>query len=155
MSNMKKWNNVIAVIVALLGVAVIALSSKFPIELGEGDPGAGFWPTVLGAILIFLAVLLFITNIVRGKTEKEKTFALTLPGNKLVYVFMGLTVGFCVVMYFLGLLVAALLFIPVAMYLLGARGKMIFIIDIVFVALLYLVFVQLLHTPLPEPIWLR
>ena len=155
MTNMRKWNNVIAVIVAALGVAVIALSAKFPIELGVGDPGAGFWPTLLGAILVLTAITLFINNIRHKEQEEAKTFALTLPANRLVYIFMGLTVLFCVAMYFLGLLIAALLFIPVAMYLLGARGKMVFIIDVVFVVALYVVFMRLLHTPLPMPIWMR
>lgn len=155
MTNMKKWNNIIAVIVALLGAAVIALNSKFPIELGVGDPGAGFWPSLLGALLILLAVLLFINNIRNKEKETAKTFALTTPANMLTYKFMALTVAFCVVMYFLGLLVAAFLFVPIAMYMLGARGKIIFIIDVVFILALYVVFVKLLHTPLPNPIWMR
>ena len=46
---------------------------------------------------------------------------------------LALTVLFCVVMYFLGLIVAALLFIPVAAYMLGARGKGMFILDVLFV----------------------
>lgn len=155
MTNMKKWNNVISIVIAALGVAVIALSSKFPIELGQGDPGAGFWPTIMGAILVLLAVLLLINNI-RGKEKEEaKTFALTTPANILVYKFMGLTVVFCVLMYVVGLLAAAFLFVPVAMYMLGARGKMVFIIDVVFVLALYVVFMRLLHTPLPLPIWMR
>ena len=58
-------------------------------------------------------------------------------------------------MYFLGLIVAALLFIPVAAYMLGAGGKGMFILDVLFVLALYVVFVKLLHTPIPEPIWLR
>lgn len=152
---MRKWNNVIAVIVAALGIAVIALSAKFPIELGVGDPGAGFWPTLLGAFLILTAIILFVDNIRHKEREEAKTFALTLPANRLVYIFMGLTVLFCAAMYFLGLLIAALLFIPVAMYLLGARGKTVFIIDVVFVIALYVVFMRLLHTPLPMPIWMR
>ena len=154
MTNMRKWNFVIAAVMAALGAAVIGLSAKFPIELGVGDPGAGFWPTVLGAILILTAVLLLFVNLRHREREEKKTFALALPANFLVYKFMGLTVAFCVAMYVLGLLIAALLFIPVAMYLLGARGKMILIIDVVFVVALYVVFVRLLHTPLPQPIWL-
>ena len=30
-----------------------------------------------------------------------------------------------------------------------------FILDVLFVLALYVVFVKLLHTPIPEPIWLR
>lgn len=151
MTNMRKWNYIVAVIIALLGGAVIAINAQYPIEFGAGDPGAGFWPTMLGGLLIVLAVM---TTKNKDK-ESSKTFSISLPANFLVYQFMGLTVLFCVVMYFLGLIVAALLFIPVAAYMLGARGKGMFILDVLFVLALYVVFVKLLHTPIPEPIWLR
>lgn len=155
MTNMRKWNYIIAVVMAALGAAVIAINSKFPSEFGVGDPGAGFWPSLMGGLLILLAVLLAIMTTKNKEQDTQKTFALSTPGNLLVYKFMALTVAFCVVMYLLGLLVAALLFIPVTMYMLGARGKAVFIIDVIFVAALYVVFVRMLHTPLPEPIWLR
>lgn len=155
MSNMKKWNYIIVAVVAAIGAGVIALSAKFPITLGEGDPGPGFWPMLLGGCLILTAVILLYFNIRHKEREESKTFALTLPGNLMVYRFMGLTVAFCVVMYVLGLLAAAFLFIPVAMYMMGARGKMVFIIDVVFILALYVIFMRVLHTPFPEPIWMR
>lgn len=155
MTNMKKWNYVIAIIIAALGIGVIAVNSKFPIEFGVGDPGAGFWPSMLGVLLIFLGILLAVMNTKNKAKEEAKTFTISLPQNMLVYKFMALTVAFCVVMYICGLLIAALVFIPVASYMLGGRGKAILILDVVFVLVLYVAFVKLLHTPLPEPIWLR
>ena len=155
MTNMRKWNYIVAVIIALLGGAVIAINAQYTIEFGAGDPGAGFWPTMLGGLLIVLAVVLAVMTTKNKDKESSKTFSISLPANFLVYQFMGLTVLFCVVMYFLGLIVAALLFIPVAAYMLGARGKGMFILDVLFVLALYVVFVKLLHTPIPEPIWLR
>ena len=123
MTNMRKWNYIVAVIIALLGGAVIAINAQYPIEFGAGDPGAGFWPTMLGGLLIVLAVVLAVMTTKNKDKESSKTFSISLPANFLVYQFMGLTVLFCVVMYFLGLIVAALLFIPVAAYMLGARGQ--------------------------------
>ena len=35
MTNMRKWNYIVAVIIALLGGAVIAINAQYPIE---------FWP---------------------------------------------------------------------------------------------------------------
>ena len=61
MTNMRKWNYIVAVIIALLGGAVIAINAQYPIEFGAGDPGAGFWPTMLGGLLIVLAVVLVFT----------------------------------------------------------------------------------------------
>ena len=155
MTNMRKWNYIIAVAVAVLGAAVIAVNSKCEIEFGVGDPGAGFWPTMLGGLLILLAILLVVMTTKNKAKEETKTFTMTLPQNMLVYKFMALTVGFCVVMYIFGLLIAALIFIPVCSYMLGGRGKAVIILDVVFVLVLYVAFVELLHTPLPEPIWLR
>ncbi len=154
MTNMRKWNYIISAIATLLGVGVIIVNAKFPIEFGKGDPGAGFWPTMLGGLLIGLGVLLAVVT-TRKQEDKEKTFSVTQPGNMLVYRFMALTVAFCLVMYVCGLLIAALLFLPVAMYMLGARGKSVLVIDLVAVIAIYVIFVRLLHTPLPEPIWLR
>ena len=47
MGNMKKANYIISVIMLLIGVGIVALASSLKIKLGEGDPGAGFWPKML------------------------------------------------------------------------------------------------------------
>lgn len=155
MTNMRKWNYIVAVIIALLGGAVIAINAQYPIEFGAGDPGAGFWPTMLGGLLIVLAVVLAVMTTKNKDKESSKTFSISPPRQLSVYQFMGLTVLFCVVHVFPGPNRGALLFIPVAAYMLGARGKGMFILDVLFVLALYVVFVKLLHTPIPEPIWLR
>ena len=59
MGNMKKANYIISAIMFLVGIGIVALASSLKIKLGEGDPGAGFWPMLLGAlIIVFSAVLL-------------------------------------------------------------------------------------------------
>lgn len=156
MTNMKKWNYVIAAVMAILGAAVAVLSLRFPLELGSGDPGPGFWPAILGGLLIFLSVLLAVMTGKNREKETKKEFALSTPANKSVYVFMVLIVGFCAVMYFLGFLAACLFFLPVAMRLLGVTDKkMLILADVATVAAIYIVFVLLLKTPLPEPIFMR
>ena len=52
MGNMKKANYIISVIMLLVGVGVVALASSLKIKIGEGDPGAGFWPMMLGILII-------------------------------------------------------------------------------------------------------
>ena len=99
MTNMRKWNYIVAVIIALLGGAVIAINAQYPIEFGAGDPGAGFWPTMLGGLLIVLAVVLAVMTTKNKDKESSKTFSISLPANFLVYQFMGLTVLFCAVSY--------------------------------------------------------
>ena len=58
MGNMKKANYIISVIMLWVGVGVVALASSLKIKIGEGDPGAGFWPMMLGILIIVFSVCL-------------------------------------------------------------------------------------------------
>ena len=75
MGNMKKANYIISVIMLLVGVGVVALASSLKIKIGEGDPGAGFWPMMLGILIIVFSVCLLISTI----KNKEKLEAKGLP----------------------------------------------------------------------------
>lgn len=155
MDTMKKWNNVISVIAALIGVGIISLSNKFPIKSG-GDPGAGFWPSIIGAILVICAVGLFILNIVHKEKEEKKSVSLNTPANKCVYLMMGIIVIFCIGLYVLGFYISALIFIPAVMHLLGDRNKRNMIMtSVVTVGAVYIIFGLLLKTQLPGPIFLK
>ncbi len=156
MDNMKKWNYVISGVAGIIGAVIIFLASKFPIKLGSGDPGAGFWPTILGGILILLAVILVIMTAKNSKKEEEKKVLLHLPANKRVYVTMLLIVGFCALLYFLGFHIAVLCFIPVFMTLMQVKSKKTIVLTTVLtVVAIHVVFSICLKTPLPEPIFMR
>ena len=69
---------------------------------------------------------------------------------------MGLTVLFCVLMYVFGIIIAALVFIPAAMRMLGIKSlKQMLIVDFIIVLSIYIIFQLLLKTPLPAPIFMR
>lgn len=156
MDTMKKWNFAISGISAALGAAIIALASKFPIKLGAGDPGAGFWPTILGSILIFLGVILCFKTATNGAKDAEKKVVLNLPANKRVYIAMGIIIIFCAILYFLGFYIGVLFFIPCTMYLMEEHNvKKIAFTTIITLAAIYIVFGVLLKTPLPAPLFLR
>lgn len=156
MGNMKKCNYVISSIAGTIGIIIILLASKFPIKLGKGDPGAGFWPTILGAILILLAVILVIMTTKNKNKEEEKKVILNLPANKRVYITMFIIIGFCVLLYFLGFHIAVLCFIPAFMTLMQVKSKKtILLTTILTVVAIHIVFSICLKTPLPEPIFLR
>lgn len=156
MDNMKKWNYVISGVVALFGAAIILLASKFTVKLGVGDPGAGFWPLILGCILVFLSVIQLIRTITHGKQEENKKVILNAQANKRVYIAMLIILLFCVILYFLGFYIAALFFIPAIMKLMEVKdNKKIVLTAIITVVAVYVLFGVLLKTPLPEPIFIR
>lgn len=156
MTNMKKWNYIVSLVMALIGGFVILMSLQYPVTLGMGDPGAGFWPIALGAVLILLSIFLTVANTVNGEKEKKKEFTISLPANVRVYWFMGLITLFCIVMNLIGFLASVLLFIPVSMYLLGVRNvKEMVLTSVISTTAIYVVFSLLLKTSLPMPFFMR
>lgn len=156
MDNMKKWNYVISGVVALFGAVIILLASKFTVKLGVGDPGAGFWPLILGCILVFLSAIQLMRTITHGKEEEYKKVILNTPANKRVYAAMLIILLYSVVLYFLGFYIATLFFIPAIMRLMEVRdNKKIALTAVITVVAIYALFGVLLKTPLPEPVFIR
>lgn len=156
MKTMKQWNFVIAFIAAILGIVMVTISKQFPIVLGEGDPGSGFWPTILGYLLILLAILLILTNMFGKSENKAKEIILSTPANKQVYIFMIAIVAYCILLYFLGFFIASFFFIPCAMYLMGVRDKkMMLLTSTITLVSIYIIFQVILEITLPLPLFLR
>lgn len=156
MGNMKKANYIISVIMLLIGAGIVALASSLKIKLGEGDPGAGFWPMMLGVLIIVFSVLLLISTIRNKEKLEAKTFAIATPANMRVYILFGVIVVFCLVLYFLGFYIASLLFIPAVMYLMEVRNvKKIVLTTVITLAAIYVIFGMLLNISLPMPIFMR
>ncbi|MGD8114462.1 MAG: tripartite tricarboxylate transporter TctB family protein, partial [Sphaerochaetaceae bacterium] len=101
MKSMCWWNVVVSAVFTLLGISFILLSRNFPVDLGTGDPGSGFWPSMLGMILIFLSVLLLIESFF-SRHIREKKIDLSSHEHKIVYIVMGVSVLFCISTYLLG-----------------------------------------------------
>lgn len=156
MGNMKKANYIISAIMFLVGLGIVVMSSSLKIQIGDGDPGAGFWPMLLGALIIIFAVGLAISTLKNKKMLEEKTFTISTPANMRVYILFGVIVLFCVILYFLGFYIGALLFIPAVMYLLKVRSvKKIVLTTVITLAAVYVLFGVLLNISLPDPIFMR
>ena len=156
MGNMKKANYIISVIMLLIGVGIVALASSLKIKLGEGDPGAGFRPMMLGVLIIVFSVCLLFSTIKNKEKLEAKTFTITTPANIRVYILFGIIILFCLILYFLGFYVGALLFIPAVMYLLEVRSvKKIALTTVITLAAIYVLFGMLLNITLPAPIFMR
>ena len=156
MGNMKKANYIISAIMFLVGLGIVVMSSSLKIQIGDGDPGAGFWPMLLGALIIIFAVGLAISTLKNKKMLEEKTFTISTPANMRVYILFGVIVLFCVILYFLGFYIGALLFIPAVMYVLEVRSvKKIVLTTVITLAAVYVLFGVLLNISLPDPIFMR
>ena len=131
MGNMKKANYIISVIMLWVGVGGVALASS-------------------------LSVCLLISTIKNKEKLEAKTFTISTPANIRVYILFGIIVLFCVVLYFLGFYIGALLFIPALMYLMEVRSvKKIALTTIITLAAVYILFGMLLNISLPAPIFMR
>ena len=155
MKPMSFWNSIVAVFFAAIGVVMIALSRQFPIDFGTGDPGSGFWPVALGTIMIALSVLLFLQSLISPAVKSKMVNLASVPNYK-VYMVMGLSVLFCVLVYLAGFLAAALIFIYLVSGIIGDAGhKERILTALIIVAALYIIFTLILKTSLPLPIFLR
>ena len=155
MNNMAVCNYIVGVLGAVIGGLIMQASAQFPLEFTENGPGPGFWPFSLGAVLCAVAVFLLIYTFWNRNDLAAEHVALTGVGNKRVYVMMGLVVLFCVLINLLGFYPAAALLIVAIMRLMDYRNnKVIALTMVLTLAFIYLVFGVLLHTTMPQSIFL-
>lgn len=156
MNNMAVCNYIVGVLGAVIGGLIMQAAAAFPLEFTENGPGPGFWPFSLGAALCAVAVFLLLYTFWNKTDLGSEHVALTNVGNKRVYVMMGLVVAFCVLLNLLGFYPAAALLIVAIMRLMDYRNNKVIALTLVLtLAFIYLVFGTLLHTQMPQSIFLE
>ena len=156
MVSMRSCNFIVTLIGLLLGGAIMSAAARFPLEITEQGPGAGFWPFLLGAALVVAAVSLALYTMVHRAALTEEKVALGTAANRQAYVMIGLILLFCAMIHLIGFYPAAALLIPCVMYRLECRDKKRMLLTAAGVVLfIYLVFGQLLHTSLPSSVFLE
>ena len=156
MNNMAVCNYIVGVLGAIIGGLIMQASAQFPLEFTENGSGPGFWPFSLGAVLCAVAVFLLIYTFWNRSDLAAEDVALTGVGNKRVYVMMGLVVLFCVLINLLGFYPASSLLIIAIMRLMDYRNiKVIALTTVLTQVFIYLVFGMLLHTTMPQSIFLE
>lgn len=156
MKTMKKWNYVVSAVMAVLGILIITASLSFKTFLPSGDPGPGFWPMLIGGIIVLCSILLTVTSKTNAAAEEKKTVSFWSPAHVRVYKMMAASVVFCLAMYFLGFYVAMIIFIPIAMKLMGTESDKTIVLTTVFMVLFIFAAFQIgLKTTLPAPIFSR
>ena len=156
MKNMANCNFLVSILGALIGVAIMNAASEFPLEFTENGPGAGFWPFALGTALTIAAVVLLIYTISNKKELSKELVALTLPANMRVYMMMAIIVIYVGLINVLGFYPASALLIPATMRLMDFHNKKVIAMTTVgTIAFIYLVFSVLLHTQMPQSMFLE
>ena len=156
MKNMANCNFVVSILGMMIGAAIMNAASEFPLEFTENGPGAGFWPFALGTALTIAAVVLLIYTISNKKELSKELVALTLPANMRVYMMMAIIVVYVGLINVLGFYPASTLLIPATMKLMDFHNKKVIAMTTVgTIAFIYLVFSVLLHTQMPQSMFLE
>ena len=156
MKNMANCNFVVSIMGMMIGAAIMNAASEFPLEFTENGPGAGFWPFALGTALTIAAVVLLIYTISNKKELSKEFVALTLPANMRVYMMMAIIVVYVGLINVLGFYPASALLIPATMKLMDFHNKKVIAMTTVgTIAFIYLVFSVLLHTQMPQSMFLE
>ncbi len=156
MKNMANCNFVVSILGMMIGAAIMNAASEFPLEFTENGPGAGFWPFALGTALTIAAVVLLIYTISNKKELSKEFVALTLPANMRVYMMMAIIVIYVGLINVLGFYPASALLIPATMRLMDFHNKKVIAMTTVgTIAFIYLVFSVLLHTQMPQSMFLE
>lgn len=156
MKNMACCNFVVSILGMLVGAAIMMAASEFPLEFTENGPGPGFWPFALGTALALAAVVLLIYTFSNKKELSEQLVALTLPANKRVYVMMVIVAVYCGLISVLGFYPASAILIPATMKLMDFHDKKIIAMTTFgTIAFIYVIFSVLLHTRMPQSMFLE
>ena len=156
MKNMANCNFVVSILGMMIGATIMNAASEFPLEFTENGPGAGFWPFALGTALTIAAVVLLIYTISNKKELSKELVALTLPANMRVYMMMAVIVVYVGLINVLGFYPASALLIPATMKLMDFHNKKVIAMTTVgTIAFIYLVFSVLLHTQMPQSMFLE
>ena len=155
MNNMTICNYIVGVVGMVIGGLIMNASAAFPMQFTENGPGPGFWPFSLGCALAVAAVVLLIFTFSKRADLSGQKVNLTTPANKRVYIMMGLVVVFCVLINLLGFYPAAAVLIVATMKLMDYHNKKgILLTTVLTLAFIYVVFGVLLHTKMPQSIFL-
>ncbi len=143
---MKKYDIAISVILMAISGAMFSTAGKLP-EV-DGAIGAGTWPRALSVMLFLLAALLLIQALA-GRSADQDPFDVRSPGFRRVLAGAGIIAAYCVLLKFLGFLIASAFMIFAIMRLMGEkRPWMLAGLTAAVLAAIYVIFAVLLRLPL-------
>lgn len=115
---MKKFDIAISAILMVVAAAMFVAAGSLP-EV-DGAIGAGTWPRVLSVVLFLLAALLMLQGLA-DRSSAPAPFNIHSPGFRRVLIGVGIIAVFCILLKFLGFMLASVFLIPAVMRLMGEK----------------------------------
>lgn len=146
---MKKANLIVGVFGICLGGYVIYTASGFPANNSAVDPGAAYFPTLLGAFVAILCAVLIAMTLAGKGCAIDETLTMT-SGIKRTGVGMGMFILYCLLFKPLGFLLDTIWLCFAGMFLLQNRKYVkMAVISVAVSVVIYVVFVIFLGAKLP------
>lgn len=143
---MKKYDIAISLILFVVAGAMFSAAGKLP-EV-DGAIGVGTWPRILSVVLFLLAAMLLFQALA-GASKGEDPFDVHSPGFRRVLIGVGILAAYCVLLEFLGFLIASAFMIPAVMRLMGEkRPWMLAGLTAAVLAAIYVIFSMVLRLPM-------
>lgn len=143
---------IISVILTIVSIGLYLATTQFKhVEGSLTTFGPNFWPRI---ILILLFVFSFIQTLMSIKKKKKISFAITKFSENKTLIFTLIIVAlYIATMNILGFIISTLLFQIVFLMNLNVKKlSTITLVPVTMTVMLYLLFIKLMHTPLPRGI---
>ena len=113
---MVKISRILSVSAIILGLYVIVAASQFP-EGADGVPGPGFFPVILGIMIILLSVL----QLFNTRKDKDDDTKFMNEGTRRVLISCAIIIGYLVGMEVLGFIISTPIFLFSIMWYFSVR----------------------------------
>lgn len=147
---------------------IIYESASFP-PSDSAAIGSGYWPSLLGWMLLFLSLGLLLETLIRRGIARRKAareaseipadapspFAFRSRGMRCVYLLCGAFLVFSVILHYANYTIASIFFIPACMRTLGEKRPLrLLAVTIGMPFCVYIIFEKILGIPLPTGIYM-
>lgn len=157
---MRKYNTIISLVLIAIGAMGIYMALNFEARGGNvGDPGAAFWPILLCCGLIFTSALLLVQTMIEGKKAagpEEPLIDYRSAGVHCVFIIFGIMIGYAILLYYFGFIIATLVFVVCTMLAMGERRPLwLGLTTVGITGLIYVLFALIMNVVLPKGILLQ
>jgi putative tricarboxylic transport membrane protein len=152
---MQKSNIVVGGITVLFGLLILYLSRDMSMYDEYGVPGERFWPFGLACLFIGLGVLQWLEVMIqRRKGQPDVSVSLFSVPMQRAYLAAVVMLGYGVLLYFAGFIIASLILVALVMWMMGEnRPISMALTSLAVVASIYLFFEVMFNSPLPISIF--
>ncbi len=157
---MRKYNTIISLVLIAIGAMGIYMALNFEARGGNvGDPGAAFWPILLCCGLIFTSALLLVQTMIEGKKAagpEEPLIDYRSAGVHCVFIIFGIMIGYAILLYYFGFIIATLVFVVCTMLAMGERRPLwLGLTTVGITGFIYVLFALIMNVVLPKGILLQ